>query len=535
MTPAASSPRRRGSVRRFLFTIALLFFFAHSVSAQMAYDTHSLRALATRGDADAQFNMGKAAEHNKDYEGAVGWFKKSADQGNPSAQTYLGFYYSEGKGVKQDLSEAFGWFRKAAEQGNLFAQYRTGTAYENGDGVQKNLSEAYFWYRMASDFDDRYANFAEKIAPALTPEQVQSINQRVTKKLAEYVPVSHFDLVEISDSGAWHSAGSKVIIHGDGRVEYDYTNVIVAPKPDDLQLTQAQMNEVIAAINDSKYFQIPDDYNDFGAACGMYRTDFPYLFTSVTVDGKTHSVFHYLGCDAGPQRLTSFEGKVQKITSERRKWGPFDVLDLRQIFKFDGPLALGIFWPSLFIAFLVITYLSYRKFHSSPLPKHGVFISLGVIIYAVYIAGIALRIAAGALHITPKSLWDVAFYATFLAGILFMFAKARPTISRPSFWEKCYASRLFPHSRTEQAFAVIACLSTAATLGIIAALVNKAGAWAWQFIFVMWFGLLPLAIPLGLYWGIMRMHKNARSLGVAIALLCLFGIIGLFSLVNFAS
>ena len=58
----------------------------------------------------------------KDYEEAVKWYRKAAEQNYADAQVNLGVCYMEGQGVGKDYVEAVKWYRKAAEQGNEFAK-----------------------------------------------------------------------------------------------------------------------------------------------------------------------------------------------------------------------------------------------------------------------------------------------------------------------------------------------------------------------------------------------------------------------------
>src|ERR1035441_732697 len=53
--------------------------------------------------------------------------------------------YHEGQGVEQDYQEAMKWYRKAADQGNARGQYGLGFCYANGDGVIKDYVQAYKW------------------------------------------------------------------------------------------------------------------------------------------------------------------------------------------------------------------------------------------------------------------------------------------------------------------------------------------------------------------------------------------------------
>ena len=84
-------------------------------------DFKSLKALAEKGDAEAQFILGdmyyKAEGVEKDLKEAAKWYRKSAEQGNAKAQWSLGRMYRFGLRVEKDLKEAEKWWRKAAEQG----------------------------------------------------------------------------------------------------------------------------------------------------------------------------------------------------------------------------------------------------------------------------------------------------------------------------------------------------------------------------------------------------------------------------------
>lgn len=57
---------------------------------------------------------------------AVYWFRKSAEQGNSSAQISLGDSLTGlfGDGVPKDFNEALKWYRAAAKSGNAYAENR---------------------------------------------------------------------------------------------------------------------------------------------------------------------------------------------------------------------------------------------------------------------------------------------------------------------------------------------------------------------------------------------------------------------------
>ena len=83
------------------------------------------------------------------WEEAVSWFCKAAEQGDAEAQLHLGVMYGEGLGVEQSNEKAAEWYRKAAEQGNADAQVVLGCCYEFGDGLPIDLKKAALWYGRA--------------------------------------------------------------------------------------------------------------------------------------------------------------------------------------------------------------------------------------------------------------------------------------------------------------------------------------------------------------------------------------------------
>jgi len=125
----------------------------------MAISLQELRRLARRGDRKAQFALGQAYNTGSgvamDHTKAVSWYRKSANQGYPPAQTVLGLMYYWGPASGQrvlakNYAEAVKWFRLAAEQGFPAAQYWLGVAYTIGNGLPQDYEKAAQWYRRAA-------------------------------------------------------------------------------------------------------------------------------------------------------------------------------------------------------------------------------------------------------------------------------------------------------------------------------------------------------------------------------------------------
>ena len=113
-----------------------------------------LEQKAQSGIAQAQVVFGLQLEAERNFAGAVSWYRKAAAQGEANAARNLAVCYQGGKGVTQDATEAIKWFRQAADLGNAEAATDMGDLYKNGDGVPKDAAKAAEWYRKGADGGD---------------------------------------------------------------------------------------------------------------------------------------------------------------------------------------------------------------------------------------------------------------------------------------------------------------------------------------------------------------------------------------------
>ena len=109
----------------------------------------SLRIKAEKGNAEAEFNLGKCYHEGlgvkQDKAEALKWTEKAAAQGIPQAQMMAGLSYWLGMDVKMDEAKGVKWFEKAAEQGEAGGFYYLGAAYYLGKGVKQDYVESYKW------------------------------------------------------------------------------------------------------------------------------------------------------------------------------------------------------------------------------------------------------------------------------------------------------------------------------------------------------------------------------------------------------
>jgi TPR repeat protein/S1-C subfamily serine protease len=118
-------------------------------------DLSELRSKAEKGDAEAQYNLGRMSEDGnggaaEDIAEADRWYRKAGEQGNLKAQKRLGLSYYEGSVLCRDAK----WCRKAADQSDADAECALGRLFRDGDpyhGIAKDSSEAMRWYLKAGE------------------------------------------------------------------------------------------------------------------------------------------------------------------------------------------------------------------------------------------------------------------------------------------------------------------------------------------------------------------------------------------------
>ena len=168
--------------RRFTFDRLRRGFFAAAAA---------LALLASVGDLAeaASFRQGVSAFGRQDYLLASQIFFPLAEQGDPAAQTYLGFMFQTGRGVPQNYTEAAMWYRRAAEQGDSLAQYSLGLLYDKGQGVPQDIVEANKWLNLSTASAPRGAREARaRLRDAVTTKMTRGEIARARLRALEWVP-----------------------------------------------------------------------------------------------------------------------------------------------------------------------------------------------------------------------------------------------------------------------------------------------------------------------------------------------------------
>jgi TPR repeat protein len=149
------------------------------------------QSLAEESEALAQYNLGvmydKGQGVPQDDGQAADWYRRAAAQGDAGAQSQLGGLYSLGQGVPQDYAQAREWFLKAAEQGNADAQFSLGLFYTQGWGVPQDYVQAHMWLNLAAAQGNKDAETSrDRVAKGLTSQQIAEAQRLAREWLAQH-------------------------------------------------------------------------------------------------------------------------------------------------------------------------------------------------------------------------------------------------------------------------------------------------------------------------------------------------------------
>lgn len=100
------------------------------------------KSVVTQSDIDAQVAFGHKCLLRRNYQAAMEYLLKIANQGHTVGLRRIGFLYHAGLGVSQSYSTAMDWNFKAASQGDPLAQCNIGIMYNKGEGVEQDLAQA---------------------------------------------------------------------------------------------------------------------------------------------------------------------------------------------------------------------------------------------------------------------------------------------------------------------------------------------------------------------------------------------------------
>lgn len=137
----------------------------------------------------ASLRQGLSAFARQDYVVASRTLIPLAEQGDRTAQAYLGFMFETGRGVPQNYTEAAFWYRRSAEQGFSGAQYSLGLLYDRGQGVPRDIVEANKWLNLAAAAASRDGReFRVRVRDAVTSKMTRGEIAQARLRALQWAP-----------------------------------------------------------------------------------------------------------------------------------------------------------------------------------------------------------------------------------------------------------------------------------------------------------------------------------------------------------
>ncbi|MCL2626900.1 MAG: sel1 repeat family protein [Cystobacterineae bacterium] len=160
---------------------------------------------ANQGDATAQYFLGAAHYFGKgvaiDLKAAFEWYFKAAAQGLPHAQYNLGVMYASGEACPPNPEKAFLWYEKAAAQGLAKAQHNLAALWEAGLGAPKDVKKAAQCYEAAAQQGDVRAQYRLALLCLKEEEGLQQGLQWLQKALEQNFAPAKYTLGLLLENG----------------------------------------------------------------------------------------------------------------------------------------------------------------------------------------------------------------------------------------------------------------------------------------------------------------------------------------------
>lgn len=119
--------------------------------------------------------------------------RKQAEKGDAEAQFWMGKLLAEGQlSAKRDFAASVEWLRKSAEQGNARAQDVLGRFLIDGRGTGRNYLEGYFWRALSATTEKERYEARNAVREFLDPRDMY----KVDKVLPYWKPGDGFPLLE---------------------------------------------------------------------------------------------------------------------------------------------------------------------------------------------------------------------------------------------------------------------------------------------------------------------------------------------------
>jgi len=115
------------------------------------WDDACVQPLAEAGNSAAQALLGSHLFGTGEYDSAIPWLEKSANQGDSGAMYLAGSIYATHSRSRDDFEKAMHWLQAAADLGNSQAMWFLGDIYRVGEITPQNFVEARRWFTKSAE------------------------------------------------------------------------------------------------------------------------------------------------------------------------------------------------------------------------------------------------------------------------------------------------------------------------------------------------------------------------------------------------
>lgn len=112
---------------------------------------------AEQGDEDSEYMVRVLYSKLEDYNNLLKWCKKGIEQNQTNAKYTMGLIFLKGYGVEKNILKAKEWYEKAAEDNDSFSQYRLGRLYFDENEIENDYKKAAYWIEKAAENKDQPA------------------------------------------------------------------------------------------------------------------------------------------------------------------------------------------------------------------------------------------------------------------------------------------------------------------------------------------------------------------------------------------
>ena len=105
-----------------------------------------------------------------------------------------------------------------------------------------------------------------------------------------------------------------LIIHANGTVNYEGEAFVQIEGTRNAKISPDQIDELVTAIENADFFSLEDQYR-------FLASDLPSITLSITLDGRSKSIWHYGSLDCGgkrddaPEELCELESKIDEVVN----------------------------------------------------------------------------------------------------------------------------------------------------------------------------------------------------------------------------